>query len=173
MPIVHTHTQRQQQTHQVVQYHPDNMRVFQGVRGATSDFADGFIEAHGACYGAKANDKYKMVDGVVTATCTCFLRLCSDHALVNLTGPGRTGRAKLRDTGDKEFTANILRGRLDFAFRRLTLTLFDVFMRWLLHELPVGSLGPAIGRQATWAEYLQKEYHFSDDQLIKYHHLNW
>ncbi len=137
-------------------YHPKVAELLKAPVGVNSDYTGGCIGAYKAVYGVTGTDAYAVVDDVVTATTTTFLRLCVDHAIPNLTGPGKHGRSLLRNCDDKEFTANLLRGRCDFAFRRLGLVLFDAFARHFTRELHAGSLGPAIGTQPEWAEYFEK-----------------
>ena len=70
------------------------------------------------------------------------------HPNNNLAGAGKHGRSVLCSYGGKELTANLLKARFGFAFRRLNLVLFDAFVRHLHGELYAGTLGPAIGKPA-------------------------
>ena len=147
-------------------HHPTAYARLRTSSSTCSDFTGGCQNSYIKTFGASFMDKYIMDAGVLKPSSSCQLRGCCEHALENLTGAGKTGRAKLRAVGneEREARATAARCRVEFSARRLGIVQFDLFWYWTLQELRSGTIAH-LGLQEAWAAYLEKQYLFKEDVL--------
>ena len=145
------------------QYHPVVFARLRTVSSTCSDFTGGCFAAYAAVHDAARCHGYKCDEGVWKSTVPCLLTGCEEHAMKNLTGPGRCGISKLRRRfcRRKAAIAGILRARLRFMHRRLGVVLFDMLVFYTLRELFSGTMY-GVGVQPRWALYWKKYYLFRE-----------